>query len=453
MIFLVFLNPLVARAFGEFGIEDERELGKKFNILIRSQMPLVQDPEITRYIEDIVARLEAVAPPHPFPFTPSVVRHNAINAFAVPGGYIFVHTGLITAMNHEAELAGVIAHEMAHVLQRHIASRIEKASIINIASLLGAIAGILVGGDVGGAIMAGSMAGAQASMLKYSRDDENESDHVGMNLLAKAGFNPNGMAGAFKILNQKQWIMGGNIPSYLSTHPELTERAENMAMRVQQMPKEVQNIPHNDKKFLRIQTLVRARYGDVDVSRNFFNNQIKGADKALGFLGLGILSARQNRINDAKAAFDSALAISPDDQLFLREAGYFHYTKGDRNKGAHFLERAVQSDSSDIMALFYQANCLAESGNLEKAISNTRKVLEYVPEEPDVHEFLARLYGKKNQLFYANLHMAYSALYSNNKAKVKQFMPKAKGLMQTSDEQEQFTRFEARLKEREEYWK
>ena len=454
VIFLSFQSTL-ASAFilGEFGIKDEKALGEKFNVLIRAQMALVQDPEITRYIESIVSRLEEVAPPHPFPFTPSVILHNAINAFAVPGGYIFIHTGLITAMNHESELAGVIAHEMAHVLQRHIAGRIEKASLINIASVLGAIAGIFVGGDAGGAIMAGSVAGAQSSMLKYSRDDEHEADQVGMNMLAKAGFNPHGMAGAFKILSQKQWIMGTSIPSYLSTHPQLSERASNMELRVRQMPKNLQNIPDNDERFLRIQTLVRSRYADPDVSRNFFNAQIKTPQKALGYLGLGILSARQNKINDAKQAFANALALNPNDQLFLREAGYFHYTKGDRAEGAILLERAVALDSSDIMALFYQASYLAESGNLKPAIENAKKVLRFVPEDPDVHDFIARLYGQDNQLFKANLHMAYGALYSNNKSRIKQFVTKTKALIKIQDEQEEFQRFEKKLKEREEFWK
>ncbi|MEG1609737.1 MAG: M48 family metalloprotease, partial [Bilophila sp.] len=129
-----------AALFGSFGIKDEQELGRKFEVLVRSRMPLVEDPEIKRYVQAVVDRLATGFPAQPFPFKANVLLHNSMNAFAVPGGQVFVHTGLIMQLEHESELAGVLAHELAHVTQRHIATRMERAQAVTIASLVGALA-------------------------------------------------------------------------------------------------------------------------------------------------------------------------------------------------------------------------------------------------------------------------------------------------------------------------
>ena len=177
-LFLQGAIPVQAALFGSFGVKDEKELGRKFDVLVRSRMPLVEDPEIKGYIQSIVDRLSKTFPPQPFPFTANVLLHNSMNAFAVPGGSVFVHTGLIMQLDHESELAGVLGHELAHVTQRHIATRMERAQAVTIGSLVGALAAALLGGGQGsGAIFAGSVAAGQAAMLNYSRMDEPEADH------------------------------------------------------------------------------------------------------------------------------------------------------------------------------------------------------------------------------------------------------------------------------------
>lgn len=131
-LFLQGAIPVQAALFGSFGVKDEKELGRKFDVLVRSRMPLVEDPEIKGYIQSIVDRLSKTFPPQPFPFTANVLLHNSMNAFAVPGGSVFVHTGLIMQLDHESELAGVLGHELAHVTQRHIATRMERAQAVTI---------------------------------------------------------------------------------------------------------------------------------------------------------------------------------------------------------------------------------------------------------------------------------------------------------------------------------
>ncbi|MDR2799932.1 MAG: M48 family metalloprotease [Desulfovibrio sp.] len=452
LLILTAAFPRPALAWGEFTIKDEKELGEKFNVLIRSRLPLVQDTEIVSYAQEMVNRLANTMPKQPFPFTVSVIRHNAINAFASPGGYIFVFTGLILAMNHEAEAAGVIAHEMAHVTQRHIASRIENSQIISLLSVLGMLAGALMGGSAQSATIAGSLAAGQAAMLNYSRADEREADQVGMNYLSQAGYPPAGMVGAFQILSRRQWLLGGNIPSYLSTHPALAERVKDMQVRVSLMPEQVRNRKNDDARFLRVQALIRARYGDIEPAQRVFAGQMQGATRCMALMGMGILCSRQNRIKDAAGYFESALTCNPDDGLIVREAGSFHYLKGNKTQGGNLLRRAVGMNPNDTYALYYYARNLREQGRTGEATEYALRLLRKEPEDQELHELLAHLYGDEKKMFEANLHMAYSALYANNKTRVRQFHEKSKGLAQTPQEKQILERFEQRYKERREFW-
>jgi len=446
--------PGRALAWGEFTIKDEKELGEKFNVMIRSRLPLVQDTEIVNYVKDVVDRLAKTMPPQPFPFTVSVIRHNAVNAFAAPGGYIFVNTGLLLAMNNESEVAGVLAHEMAHVTQRHIAKRIENSKMVGLLSIIGLLAGIFLGGDAGGAAAMGSMAAGQATMLSYSRSDEREADQVGMNYLIRAGYPPQGMTGAFEVLSRRQWLVGSAVPTYLSTHPDMAERIRDMNVRVERLPAAKQGKQDDNRRFLRVQALIRARYSDPQGAAQAFARQVNGPDKCIALMGMGILAARQNRIKEAAERFDQALACAPDDQLIVREAGRHHYIKGDKNRGVSLLRQAVSMNRNDILALHYYARALGDLGKTDEAVEMARRVLAAVPEDAESHELLARLYGQqRNKMFLANLHMAYSGLYENNERKLRQFMDRAKGLAASPSDQALMARLEKTYKERKEFWK
>ncbi|MDD4649498.1 MAG: M48 family metalloprotease, partial [Desulfoplanes sp.] len=120
-----------AALFGEFTISDEAELGRKFNVMFRAHFPLIEDPEVVDYIRDLTLSVVKVMPPMLFPITINVVRDTSMNAFATAAGYVFVFSGLILNLDNEAEVVGVIAHELAHVSQRHIAQSIEQSQIFN----------------------------------------------------------------------------------------------------------------------------------------------------------------------------------------------------------------------------------------------------------------------------------------------------------------------------------
>ncbi len=447
---LVWQGSAQAALFGSVGIKDEQELGRKFDVLVRSRLPLVEDPEISLYVRSLVERLAKVIPPQPFPFVSNVLLHNSLNAFAVPGGYVFINTGLIMNLESESELASVIAHELAHVTQRHVAKRMERAQVTTVASLLGALAGALLGGDVSGGIVAGSVAAGQSAMLNYSRMDENESDHVGMQYLIKAGFNPNGMAEAFKKIQKNQWTKGVSIPEYLSTHPDIGNRVNEITALVKTLPLSVQNRAENNSNFERVQTLLWARYGDTDVAARRF--AAAGNNECLSLMAQGILAERNNQINTATTAFEKALQCSPKDPLIAREAGIFYYSKG-HEKAEYLFKKALSLDEDDLMAQFYYARLLSDHKRYNEAHDYFRQILRHLPEDSEVHYYYGRSLGEARKTFDAFLHLAYSALYQNNRSKIESWIDKARKEARSSADETALKRFETSYNARKEYWK
>lgn len=278
--------PSRAALFGEFTLKDEMEMGREFDALVRSSMPLVEDPEIRNYVQDIVNRIVGTLPPQPYKFRTSVLLEPSLNAFATPGGFVFVHTGLIQNLNHESELAGVLAHEIAHVTQRHIAKRMERGQVVSLATLAAAVAGLAAGGrrTGGGSSHGGRPARpVPPAMLNYSRADESDADRFGLRYLTEAGYNPAGLSGAFRNIQELSWGRAGAIPTYLSTHPGITERLSLLEAHLKSLPRAQRDRRDDDRRFLRVHTLIWARYGDAQHAEQVFSSM--SAKEPMRFLG------------------------------------------------------------------------------------------------------------------------------------------------------------------------
>ena len=413
-------------------------------------MPIVEDPEVKLYVQGIVDRIVAVLPPQPYRFETNIVLHNSLNAFAAPGGFVFVHTGLIQHLSHESELEGVLAHEIAHVTQRHIAHRIERGGRISLAAMAGAILGVLAGGggDVGGAVISCSMAAGQAAMLNYSRADESDADQFGISYLVTAGYNPAGLSGAFAKIQEMSWGRAGNIPDYLSTHPDITARLTTMASRIKSMSADVRDRKNDDTRFQRVRTLVWAHFGDPQQTAGFFAGQDK--QNPMACLGRAILAARQNRVPDAEQDFAEAIRLAPNDALIMREAGIFNYNKGDVHKAGQYLERCLAQTPDDYMALFFYARLLDDAGNSHGDQERYRRILLHLPHDAEVHTYYGRSLGQSQQLFAGYLHLAYAALYSNDTMRARTWCDRARAQANTVADQEKLARFEDELQLR---WK
>lgn len=456
------LTPMAATAslFGSFTIKDEAELGRKFNTLLRAKLPIIEDPEITDYIKGVVERVHANMAPMPFDLTVSVVRNNSINAFAAPAGYVYVFTGLVHNFEHEAEMAGVIAHELAHVSQRHVAKRLERMQTIGLGTLAGALAGVFIGtqtrssdnaGQASQALIAGSLAAAPAAMLSYSRQNEREADQLGLQYLTDAGYRPEGMVGAFKIIMRKSWLSGSSVPPYLTTHPGVDERIGYLEDRIANMPVDIRDRPWEDEKFHRVQTLVRARYLDPELALPYFAGGPNGPT-CLDWLGRGMAYDRMRKVAEAAEAFHQAVICAPNDSLVLREAGRFQFESGQLDRAALYLQKAVLLNPRDLLALFFYARVLGEQGRTDKAAEYYQRILKRLPEEWETHYHLGRMLGQAGKLFEAHTHLAYAAVYHSDRKQAEFHLDKVRRLAETEEQKQQLAALETALNERAEFW-
>jgi predicted Zn-dependent protease len=203
-------------------VNQEIEIGKQANAQVRRQVPELRDAETTEYIRGIGRRLVAQAGGPKYPYSFSVADYREINAFALPGGPVWVHRGILQSATNESQVAGVMAHEIAHVSQRHAADQLTKAIMANWG--LGVL-GALLGND-GGAAAARLAAGflADGLFLKFSRDDEREADRVGLQMLTRAGWDGRGMVELFEMLRREQKRDPGRVEMFFSTHPSPQDR-------------------------------------------------------------------------------------------------------------------------------------------------------------------------------------------------------------------------------------
>lgn len=220
--------------------EQEARIGKlMMRNLRRAHLIISDQPGVTQYIQSLGYQISANSGADRQPFTFFVVDDDAINAFAMPGGYIGINAGLIVASQSENELASVLAHEISHVTQHHLARSYEKASKMNLPMTAAVIAAIILGAhdpQAGQAALAASIAGTQQMQLDFTRANEHEADRVGIQLLAQAGFDPRGMAEFFERLQKETRYYGSGLPEFLSTHPVTSTRIAEAQDRSAQYP-------------------------------------------------------------------------------------------------------------------------------------------------------------------------------------------------------------------------
>lgn len=217
----------------------ERQLGESIMQEIRWRDPAwLDDPEIEEYLNRLGRRLARVSGESERRFEFFVINDASLNAFALPGGYIGVHSGLLLAAESESELASVLGHEIAHVTQRHIAQllgRQSQAGMVMLASILLAVLAARSDSQLSEAALAAGQAGAIQSQLGYTRSFEREADRIGLQMLDQAGFDVRGMPSFFERLQRNTRLYENNAPGYLRTHPLTQERIADMGNRVEQM--------------------------------------------------------------------------------------------------------------------------------------------------------------------------------------------------------------------------
>ncbi|MGH7606743.1 MAG: M48 family metalloprotease, partial [Gemmatimonadales bacterium] len=212
----------------------EIEMGRQYDQEVVATIGLYPDPGLQRYVQDLGARLAATSERQDLPWTFRVVDDPAVNAFALPGGFIYVTRGIMAHLNSEAALASVVGHEIGHVTARHSASQISKQQLAGLGLALGSIASSAIERHAGLASQA-----LGVLFLKFSRDDENQADRLGLRYLERANYDPRQMPQVFRLLDRlSQNQSGGRLPEWLSTHPTPANRLDRINSQIQALPQD-----------------------------------------------------------------------------------------------------------------------------------------------------------------------------------------------------------------------
>jgi predicted Zn-dependent protease len=240
MIVAALLLPACAAVQPNFlmqTVEADRKLGQEVSKKVEEEMGIVEDPGLSSYVASVGQRLAAQIPNRQFPYTFQIVDQAEPNAFALPGGYVYVSRGLLALVNFEEELAGVLGHEIVHVEQRHTARQLQKARLPGLLTLPGRAAGWVIGGELGEIVSSPFEAVGAAYLSAYSRQDELEADEIGQAIAARAGYDPRALATILDRLEQYERLHTGTERgfSFFATHPttptrvsEITEQAKGI---------------------------------------------------------------------------------------------------------------------------------------------------------------------------------------------------------------------------------
>jgi predicted Zn-dependent protease len=293
----------------------EAQIGRAIMHQIRASGALVEDPQIVEYVNEIGHRIAAHANTGGHKFTFFVVDDPSLNAFALPGGFIGVHTGLIEATRSEDELAGVLAHEIAHVTQRHIARAVHansRQSLLSTAIMLGALIAGAYGAD--GDAVQGAIAVAQGTQaqgqINFTRSNEYEADRIGMSSLAEAGFDPQGMASFFEVISRDTTPHEYRAPEFLRTHPVSTARIAEARGRARSYPS-VNTVDTKNYGVARARLLVASQDTSEDAVAYFERQNYEFMSNAQKY-GLAVAYERDHQFLKAQRIYEELVNREPE---------------------------------------------------------------------------------------------------------------------------------------------
>ncbi len=391
-------------------LEEEREIGRKALREVKAELPLIKDPDVLSYLRRLGARLAAQVKDDPFEYHFYVADLGEMNAFALPGGWIFIFRGMITSLESEAELAGVMAHEMSHVHYRHIASRMKRSGPVTAATLAGMLAGMILGGlagvpQLGQAITMGSVAAGIQKQLAFSREDEKQADYGAFQIVSKAGYPPKEMERSFARIWREQRYTMPQVPTYLLTHPTSPERMETLQNLVRRHPFKGSSYDNGD--FLRIRTRLIALYDSEDSAERALRHQLekRGDLHELARYGLGLLEMRRSRFALALKQLQQVGGRWADSPAVIRARGICHLRLGEYGQAQALLARVLVQDPKDQEALLALGQAYLQTGRLSQARDTFRRVLALDGENSQARYDLGVALGRLGHTAEASLQL------------------------------------------------
>ena len=378
----------------------ERRLGESIMREIRADRSFLDDAEAADYINNLGNRLAARSPGSRQDFEFFLIREAQINAFALPGGFVGVHTGLILTAQSESEVAGVMAHEIAHVTQRHIARMIAQQKRDQIASLAALAAAILlsrVNSQAAEAAAAFGQASVVQGQLNFSRDAEREADRVGLQILEKAGFDPRAMAVFFERLQRATRFYETGAPSYLRTHPLTFERIADIQGRTQNL--DYRQIP-DSLEFQLIRAKLRAQFDAPRDALAFFEQSLverKFLSEAASRYGLVASLMRVKDYARARRELEALRRHAPASPIVETLACELALASGPQAPALACYREALKTYPGYRALIYDYANALLQAQQPDAALRLVENRLQSVADDYRLYQLQARSFAALNR--------------------------------------------------------
>lgn len=381
-----------------FSAEYEYELGRMWLRSFRGQAPLVTDPLLYSYLENLVFELVQHSELQDRRIELVIVDNPTINAFAVPGGVIGVHSGLFNYAVTEDEFATVMAHEIAHLSQRHFSRRMELAQEQGPMQLAGLLAGILlaatVGSDAGLAAMTTAQGLAQDAQMRYSRANEAEADRVGLRTLFNAGMDPYAAPQMFeRMYAATRYSQGDRIPEFLRTHPLSEKRIADTRARAMQYPKQIRSVSL-DYQLMRARVAVQSAQTPEEAVAQF-RAAAEGepiSEEATAY-GLVLALTAAGRADEAALVLDSVWSASSDRIEYVMAAADIALAQGNPERAVAGLERRLELSPGNHPLTMAYANALHQAGSPHIAEAVLLEQSRRVSNDPGLWYLLAEVQG------------------------------------------------------------
>ena len=425
----------------------EAQIGRAIMRDIRRSGMVVEDPQITEYINEIGHRIAVQANDGDHKFTFFVVDDTRINAFALPGGYIGVHTGLIEASRNESELAGVLAHEIAHVTQRHIARAIHassRQSMLSTALMLGAVILGAAGGDadVVQAGLAVSQGTAAQQQINFTRSNEYEADRIGIQALTEAGFDAYGMASFFEVMSRQDTSSpDSRIPDFLRSHPVTTERIAEARARATDY--ERVNNPDSTSYGIARSRIVVDRYDIPEQAVAHFERKDYADQSDFERYGRAVAYQRAGRHREANTIFEGL--AGNDKKVIAYHIGLAQTQLALENYAAseETFERAVELFPRNVPLVIHYAEALLQVGEATQAHAILLDLLNNVPPTPEQVRLIAKAADEAGDVAESMYYMSEFRLMTGDLIGGISFLREALALPELQEIQR--IRFEARI--------
>ena len=376
---------------------EERVLGEAFMREIRSRLTIVGDPLVEQYIQSLGYRLVASSGRHDHEFTFFVVEDESLNAFAAPGGFVGINAGMMLATRSESELASVLAHEIAHVTQRHIARGIEHANQSNIPVLAGILAAIVIGSqnvEAGQATAAAVIGSSAQRQINFTRQNEMEADRVGIRMLAEAGFDPREMAGVFEKL-QTAARYSQTPPEFLSTHPVTSNRIAEARERADRLPYRQHE---SSEAYFLVRSLLRVRVArdPQRVLDELVDERGSGASRSdvANSYGQALAMIRLGREEDARLLLVRLADSRPDDMAIRAELAGSERRTGNLERALALYADGLELYPGDRHLSTGYAAALTEAGRMEETLALIDDYERRNAMGPEMFRLRADAYGK-----------------------------------------------------------